>query len=99
MIEVRHKLTGNLTLIRRFAAYGYLVAGNWIGGAILLLLSPAIGACLLLVVKVLIDDVLVGGKLDQLFVVAALYLAIVLAQILIGYLQSRNDAAISEKVA
>jgi ABC-type multidrug transport system fused ATPase/permease subunit len=86
-------------LVRRFLPFLHGVRSRWVQAAILMALAPALSACLLLAVKVLIDDVFVGQAFDRLPFLISIYVAIALAKLAIGYLSARVDVAVTEQVA
>src|SRR6185312_13760175 len=56
-------------------------------------------ACLLWSVKVLIDEVFVGRHLDQLPLIAGIYLTVAAGKLLAGYFNTRLEASITEHIA
>jgi ABC-type multidrug transport system fused ATPase/permease subunit len=63
---------------------------------VLLVAMPALGGALLWLLKVVVDDVLVSGRLDLLFPLAGLYGLLVSGRAILEYLQTRLEAHVSE---
>ena len=61
--------------------------------------SPLLSAALLWSVKFLIDNVFVNKAIDQLPILATIYVAIALAKLVCSYLSTRLDAALTSKIA
>jgi len=72
-------------LLRRFAPYLKEVRGRWLAAACLLVAGPALSACLLWSVKVLVDDVFVGRAFEQLPLLIGIYLAITVGKLAVSY--------------
>ncbi len=89
----------SIALIRRLLPRLGEVRAQWILAACLQAAGPALAACLLWSVKVLIDEVFVGRRFDQLPFIAAAYTAIAVAKVLHSYLSTRLDASITEQIA
>jgi ABC-type multidrug transport system fused ATPase/permease subunit len=85
-------------LLRRFAPYLKEVRGRWLAAACLLAIGPALSACLLWSVKVLIDDVFIGRAFEQLPLLIGIYLAITVAKLAVSYANTRLDAAIMSQI-
>jgi len=85
-------------LLRRFAPYLKEVRGRWLAAACLLAISPALSACLLWSVKVLIDDVFVGRAFEQLPLLIGIYLAITVGKLAVSYANTRLDVAIISQI-
>lgn len=87
---------GALHLCRRFAPQlrprSRLVALS----VVLVLIGPLVGGALLWLLKLVVDEVLVAGRLDLLFFYAGLYGALVAGQALLDYGQARLEAAVAE---
>jgi ABC-type multidrug transport system fused ATPase/permease subunit len=66
--------------------------------ASLVLISPLIGSVLLWSIKILVDDVLVAGRIDLLPIFAAGYLIIAAVKVAVDYGSTRLDAAIVERL-
>jgi len=81
-------------LLRRFVPYLKEVRGRWIAAACLLAAGPALSACLLWSVKILVDDVFVGHAFEQLPLLIAIYLAITVGKVAVSYASTRLDASI-----
>lgn len=64
----------------------------------LVLLAPAVTALMLWWIKILIDEVLVAGRLDWLPVAAAIYLLVVGVKFLLDYASVRLEATTVERV-
>src|SRR5690348_10683944 len=62
------------------------------------LLGPLVAVALLWLMKSLIDEVFIAGHMDFLPVFAAVYLALVVVKLVLGYALSRLDAAINERI-
>ncbi len=74
-----------IELFKRFSVYLYSVKGPAIASAALVVLAPLAGAALLWSFKLIIDEVLVGGRIDLLPTFAAVYVAVVAAKIVLEY--------------
>ena len=85
-------------LLRRFVPYLKEVRGRWIAAACLLAAGPALSACLLWSVKVLVDEVFVGHAFEQLPLLIAIYLAITVGKLVVSYASTRLDAAIIAQI-
>lgn len=86
-------------LLRRFIPYLKKVRGQWIAAACLLAIGPALSACLLWSVKVLVDEVFVGRNFEQLPPLIAVYLAITVGKLVVSYANTRLDASITTQIA
>ncbi len=64
----------------------------------LVMLSPIVGAALLWLVRLLVDDVLIGGRLALLPSFAALYFVVAAARFGLDYASMRLEAAIVERL-
>ena len=89
---------GALTLWRRFLPYLGNVRGLVAVTGALVLLSPLIGAALLWLVRFLVDDVLIRGRLDSLPTFAALYIVVAAAKFSFDYASMRLEASIVERL-
>src|SRR5258708_6050790 len=85
-------------LLRRFVPYLKEVRGRWIAAACLLAAGPALSACLLWSVKILVDEVFVGHAFEQLPLLIAIYLAITVGKLAVSYASTRLDAAIIAQI-
>src|SRR5437868_2482813 len=85
-------------LTRRFADYLCPVRWHAASSVGLVLLSPLVAACLLWIIKTLIDEVFVAGQLAILPMLGAAYVAAVAAKAAIGYASARLDAQIVETI-
>jgi ABC-type multidrug transport system fused ATPase/permease subunit len=85
-------------LLRRFVPYLKEVRGRWIAAACLLAAGPALSACLLWSVKILVDDVFVGHAFEQLPLLIAIYLAITVGKVAVSYASTRLDASIIAQI-
>jgi ABC-type multidrug transport system fused ATPase/permease subunit len=63
---------------------------------VLVLALPLIGGALLWLLKLVVDEVLVAGRLDLLFPYAGLYGGLVAARAILEYAQTRLEAAVAE---
>ena len=86
-------------LIKRFLRYCKPVQKQWWLTAAMLAVAPVISAGLIWAVKILTDEVLVAGRIDMLLSLSALYITIVIAQLLIGYFQARLEAGVTETIS
>jgi ATP-binding cassette, subfamily B, bacterial len=64
----------------------------------LVLLSPLVAVSLLWLMKLLIDDVFIGGHVEFLAIFAAIYLALVAVKAGLSYALSRLEAGINERI-
>ena len=85
-------------LLRRFVPYLKEVRGRWIAAACLLAAGPALSACLLWSVKILVDDVFVGHAFEQLPLLIAIYLAITVGKVAVSYASTRLDASLTRRI-
>jgi hypothetical protein len=75
--------SGLWPLFRRFAPHLSGCRGLIAATVLLVLAAPAVGGALLWLLKLVVDDVLVGGRLDLLFPYAGLYGAAVAVRALL----------------
>lgn len=87
------------TLVRRFIPYLQGVRARWLQAACLLAIGPALGACLILAVMALVDDVFVNKAFNELPLLIAIYVSIATAKVVISYLTTRVDASVTEQIA
>ena len=85
-------------LIRRFAPYLRRVSGRALVSAALVIVAPLVAAALLWLVKLLIDEVFVGGRVDLLAGFVAVYVALVAGKFLLGYVETRLEASVVEQI-
>lgn len=86
------------SLIRRFLPYLYGVRWQVALAGGLMFVSPLVAIVLLWLMKFLIDDVFVGKDISVLPAVAAAYVVLVGAKLLIDYSLTRIKAAIGEQI-
>lgn len=85
-------------LWRRFHTYLDPSRGLVAVTVFLVLVSPLVGAALLWLLKLVVDEVLVGGQLALLYPYAVAYAALVGAREFVAYSQVRLEAAVGERV-
>jgi ABC-type multidrug transport system fused ATPase/permease subunit len=85
-------------LFRRFAPYLHRCRGLVAATLLLVLLAPLIGGALLWLLKLVVDEVLVAGRLDLLFPFAGLYGGLMAARAILEYGQTRLEAAAAERL-
>lgn len=85
-------------LVRRFAPYLRPFRRTAALSLALILLMPAATAVMLWWIKVLVDDVLVAGRLDRLPLVAGIYALIAGGKFLLEYAATRIEASVVEGV-
>jgi ABC-type multidrug transport system fused ATPase/permease subunit len=88
-----------ISLIRCFLPFLEGIRGRWAQAALLLALPSLFGASLLWAVKLLIDEVFVAQKFDNLPLLLALYLIIGVGKAAASFLATRLDAAVMERIA
>jgi ABC-type multidrug transport system fused ATPase/permease subunit len=91
-------VAGVLRLWRRFRVHLAPVRGRVALTAALALLSPFVAASLLWLVKYLVDDVLVAGRLDLLAGMAAVYVLVVAGKFTLDYAATRLESAAAEQL-
>jgi ATP-binding cassette, subfamily B, bacterial len=92
------RVAGVVRLWRRFRIFLVPVRGRVIATAALALLSPFIAACLLWLVRFLVDEVLVAGRLDLLLGFALAYVVVVTAKSASDYASTRLERSAGERV-
>ena len=85
-------------LFRRFAPYLRACRLLVVLTALLVLAGPAIGGGLLWLLKLVVDEVLVSGRLDLLFPYAGFYGGLVALRALVEYGQARLEATVVERL-
>ena len=86
------------SLFQRFAPYLRGCRGLVAITLSLVLIAPLLGGATLWLLKSVIDDVLVGGRIDLLFVFAGLYGCVAGFSALVEYGQTRLEAAVVERL-
>lgn len=86
------------SLIRRFLPYLYSVRWQAALAGALMAINPLVAVLLLWLMKYLIDEVFVGKNVGVLPVVASAYTILVATKLVIDYLLTRIDAAITEQI-
>ena len=85
-------------LFRRFAPHLRRCRGLVAVSLLLVLIAPVLGGALLWLLKLVVDEVLVGGRLDLLFPYAGLYGALVALRAILDYAQTCIEAAAAERL-
>jgi ATP-binding cassette subfamily B protein len=85
-------------LVRRFLPYLYTVRWQATFVAGLMLVSPLVAVLLLWLMKRLIDQVFVARNISLLPTITVIYVILVAAKLLIDYVQTRVEAAITEQI-
>ena len=85
-------------LTRRYAGYLRPVRWHAAFSVGLVIISPVVAVCLLWIIKTLIDEVFVAGRLAILPMLGAAYVITVAAKAAIGYACTRLDSYITETV-
>lgn len=83
-------------LLRRFSPHLRRYRGPLAVTIAFVLLAPVLGGALLWLLKLVVDNVLVGGQFDLLFLYAGLYGMLVTGRAVMEYAQTRIEAGISE---
>jgi ABC-type multidrug transport system fused ATPase/permease subunit len=86
-------------LFRRFSPYLRRCAGLVALCVVLVLVAPLLGGAVLWLLKLVVDDVLVGGRMELLSLYAGLYGSVVALSALVDYAQTRLEAAVAERLA
>src|SRR5687767_6576110 len=84
-------------LFHRFAPHLRRCRGLVAVSLLLVLIAPVLGGALLWLLKLVVDEVLVGGRLDLLFPYAGLYGALVALRAILDYAQTCIEAAAAER--
>ncbi|MCC6983734.1 MAG: ABC transporter ATP-binding protein, partial [Bauldia sp.] len=90
--------SGVPALFRRFSPYLRPVRGPVAGVAALLLAAPLIAAALIWLIKILVDEVLIGGGLGLLPLLGAAYVLAAAGRAGLGYVTTRLDASVGERI-
>jgi ATP-binding cassette subfamily B protein len=90
--------TGVIAHLRRFAPYLRPRANRIAVVALLILVAPLIAGGVLWLVKLLVDEVLIGGRLDLLPIFGGIYLLVAIAKVALDYAETRLDASITEHI-
>jgi ABC-type multidrug transport system fused ATPase/permease subunit len=85
-------------LVRRFSPYLRPVRGRVALAAAILLSGPLTGAALLWLIKLLVDDVLIAGRLELLPLFGGIYVLAAAAKVALDYVGTRLDASVSERI-
>lgn len=93
---VSHLATGAFALFRRFAPYLAPVRNRIAGTVLLTLLIPLVAGGVLWLVKLLVDEVLIGGRVEFLPLFGGMYVAAAVAKAGLTYATTRLEASTTE---
>jgi ABC-type multidrug transport system fused ATPase/permease subunit len=100
MPQTAQRLTASVpALFRRFSPYLRPLRGQVALAAAILLFGPLIGAALLWLIKLLVDDVLIAGRLELLPLFGGIYVLAAAGKVALDYVATRLDASVSERLA
>jgi ABC-type multidrug transport system fused ATPase/permease subunit len=85
-------------LFRRFAPYLRCCRGAVALSLVLVLVGPLLGGTMLWLLKLVVDEVLVGGRIELLYPYAGLYGSVVALATLVEYAQTRLEAGVVERL-
>src|SRR5438105_2034050 len=85
-------------LIRRFLPYLYCVRWQVAAAGLMALATPAVAIALLWLMKLLVDQVFVLGQMNALPGIVGAYLALTGSLLLVGYVFTRLEAALLERI-